>query len=89
MGLKPHVSTEGYAISPSIFETVSGSFLQFAKLCDALVATTKKLAKRALIAGWLKTLSVKDAARGSLYLTYPNGQYIATRIQFWVTMFQP
>jgi DNA ligase-1 len=47
---------------------VSGSFLQFAELCDALAATTKKLEKRALIAGWLKALSVDDAARGSLYL---------------------
>ena len=47
---------------------MSGSFLEFAELCDALAATTKKLEKRALIAGWLKTLSVEDAARGSLYL---------------------
>jgi DNA ligase 1 len=47
---------------------VSGSFLEFADLCDALAATTKKLEKRALIAGWLKKLSVEDAARGSLYL---------------------
>src|SRR5271170_1247569 len=45
-----------------------GAFLEFAELCDALVATTKKLEKRALIAGWLKTLSVEDAARGALYL---------------------
>ena len=52
----------------SIFETVSGTFLEFAELCDALAATTKKLEKRALIAAWLKTLSVEDAARGSLYL---------------------
>ncbi len=54
--------------SASIFDIVSGSFLEFAKLCDALAATTKKLEKRALIAGWLKTLSVEDAAQGSLYL---------------------
>ncbi len=47
---------------------MSGSFHEFAKLCDALIATTKKLEKRALIAGWLKSLSVEDAARGSLYL---------------------
>jgi DNA ligase-1 len=47
---------------------VSGSFLEFAKLCDALVATTKRLEKRALIADWLKSLSVEDAGRGSLYL---------------------
>ncbi len=47
---------------------MSGTFLEFAELCDALAATTKKLEKRALIAAWLKTLSVEDAARGSLYL---------------------
>ncbi len=47
---------------------MSGSLLEFAELCDALAATTKKLEKRALIAGWLKTLSVEDAARGSLHL---------------------
>jgi DNA ligase 1 len=47
---------------------VSDTFLEFAQLCDALAATTKKLEKRVLIAGWLKSLSVDDAARGSLYL---------------------
>ena len=47
---------------------MSESFLTFAELCDALAATTKKLEKRALIAGWLKRLAVEDAARGSLYL---------------------
>ncbi len=45
-----------------------GNFAQFALLCDALAATAKKLEKRALIAGWLKTLDAEDAARGSLYL---------------------
>jgi DNA ligase 1 len=54
--------------SASIFDIVSGSFVEFAELCDALAATTKKLEKRALISGWLKTLSIEDAARGSLYL---------------------
>lgn len=47
---------------------MSGSFLDFASLCDSLAATTKKLEKRALIAAWFKTLSTEDAARGSLYL---------------------
>lgn len=47
---------------------MSGSFAQFASLCDSLGATKKKLEKRALIAEWLKTLSVEDAALGSLYL---------------------
>ncbi len=78
MGLKPHVSAEGYAISPSKFETVSGSFLQLAELCHALTVTAKKLARRALIAAWLKTLSVKDAARGSLHLA---GRSLPRRIR--------
>ncbi len=47
---------------------MSERFLEFAKLCDALAATAKKLEKRALIAGWLKTLSIEDAALGALYL---------------------
>ncbi len=41
---------------------------EFAQLCDALAATTKKLEKRALIADWLKSLSVQDAGLASLYL---------------------
>ncbi len=47
---------------------MAGTFLEFAKLCDALAATTKKLEKRTLIADWLKALPVEDAGRGSLYL---------------------
>jgi DNA ligase-1 len=61
-------SNEEFADSASIVESVSGTFLEFAKLCDALAATTKKLEKRSLMAEWLKTLTVEDAARGSLYL---------------------
>src|SRR5271163_2478086 len=44
------------------------AFLEFANICDALASTTKKLEKRALIADWLKSLSVEDAVRGALYL---------------------
>jgi DNA ligase-1 len=47
---------------------MSEEFLQFASLCDALAATTKKLQKRAFIADWLKAQAVDDAASGSLYL---------------------
>ena len=47
---------------------MSAGFLQFAKLCDALTATTKKLEKRALIAEYLRALEVRDAARAALYL---------------------
>ncbi len=45
-----------------------GTFLEFAGLCDALAGTTKKLEKQALIAGWLRTLTVEDAGLGALYL---------------------
>lgn len=43
-------------------------FLPFAELCEALAATTKKLEKRALIAGYLKSLPVDDAGRAALWL---------------------
>jgi DNA ligase-1 len=45
------------------------SFLQFAELNNALAATTKKLEKRAAIAGYLKSLPVDDAARAALWLS--------------------
>jgi DNA ligase 1 len=43
-------------------------FLQFADVCDALAATTKKLEKRALIATYLQTMDVDDAGRAALWL---------------------
>ncbi len=43
-------------------------FLQFAEVCDALAATTKKLEKRALIASYLDGLEVDDASRAALWL---------------------
>ena len=48
---------------------MGGSLLQFAELCDQLAATTKKLEKRALIADYLRSLSVEDAGRAALYLS--------------------
>jgi DNA ligase-1 len=42
---------------------------QFAELCQALAATSKKLEKRSLISDYLKTLAVEDAARAALYLS--------------------
>ncbi|HEX5234106.1 MAG TPA: ATP-dependent DNA ligase [Silvibacterium sp.] len=44
-------------------------FLQFAELCEALAATTKKLEKRALIADVLRSLTLRDAALTALYLS--------------------
>jgi DNA ligase-1 len=44
-------------------------FLQFAELCDALAATTKKLEKRAFIADYLKSLPTDDAGRAALWLS--------------------
>jgi DNA ligase-1 len=49
-------------------DTLDGAFLQFAEVCDRLAATTKKLEKRALIADYLRSLSLEDAARAALYL---------------------
>src|SRR5271165_5531893 len=48
--------------------SLNGAFLQFAELCDRLATTTKKLEKRALIAGYLQSLSTEDASRAALYL---------------------
>jgi DNA ligase-1 len=45
------------------------SFHQFAELCDALAATTRKLEKRALMAAYLKGLPVDDAGWAALYLS--------------------
>src|SRR5580704_12162976 len=47
---------------------MSGSLLQFAEVCDALAATTKKLEKRAIISNYMHGLSVDDAARAALYI---------------------
>ncbi len=44
-------------------------FLEFAELCEALAATTKKLEKRALIASFLQRLAIPDAALTALYLS--------------------
>lgn len=43
-------------------------FEQFAELCDALAATTKKLQKRALMAGFLRRLTLHEAGTAALYL---------------------
>src|ERR1700758_4748854 len=45
------------------------TFLQFAELCEALGATTKKLEKRALIANALRSLTLHDASLTALYLS--------------------
>jgi len=44
-------------------------FQPFAELNDTLAATTKKLEKRALIAGYLRKLPVEDAGRAALWLS--------------------
>ena len=46
-----------------------GPLFEFAQLGDQLAATTKKLEKRALIADYLRSLSVEDAGRAALYLS--------------------
>ena len=48
---------------------MSSRFLKFAECCEAIVATTKKLEKRALIADALRSLTLSDAALTALYLS--------------------
>lgn len=48
---------------------MTGSLFDFSELNEALVATSKKLEKRALIAAYLRGLPVDDAARAALYLS--------------------
>ncbi|HET8638411.1 MAG TPA: ATP-dependent DNA ligase [Acidobacteriaceae bacterium] len=48
---------------------MSAPFLEFAELCEALAATTKKLEKRALIANFLQKLAIPDAALATLYFS--------------------
>jgi ATP-dependent DNA ligase I len=48
---------------------MGASFQQFAELCQALAATSKKLEKRALLSEYLKSLPVADAGRAALYLS--------------------
>jgi DNA ligase-1 len=47
---------------------MSDRFFQFAELCEALAATTKKLEKKALIADSLRSHTLADAALAALYL---------------------
>lgn len=42
---------------------------QFADLCDAVAATTKKIEKMKLVGDYLRSLPVEDAARAALFLT--------------------
>ncbi len=44
------------------------SFVQFAELCQRLAETSRKLEKRALMADYLRTLSVSEASLAALYL---------------------
>lgn len=47
---------------------MSTQFEQFARLCDALAATTKKLEKRALMADFMRRLTLHEAGIVALYL---------------------
>lgn len=52
----------------SLLQMAAG-FLQFAQLCDSLAATTKKLDKRALMADYLRGLTLHEAGIAALYLS--------------------
>src|SRR5713101_9322875 len=42
--------------------------LRFAQLCESIAATAKKTEKVALVADYLRTVPVEEAALGALYL---------------------
>ncbi|MBX6359126.1 MAG: ATP-dependent DNA ligase [Acidobacterium ailaaui] len=48
---------------------MSASFLQFARLCQSLASTSRKLEKRDLMVDSLRQLSARDAGRAALYLS--------------------
>ncbi|WP_026442448.1 ATP-dependent DNA ligase [Pseudacidobacterium ailaaui] len=48
---------------------MSASFLQFARLCQSLASTSRKLEKRDLMVDSLRQLSARDAGRTALYLS--------------------
>ena len=52
----------------SIVITMPARFVAFARLCDALAATTRKLEKRTLIANALRGMDTPDSALTALYL---------------------
>ncbi len=66
-GLLPGVFASIQGVTPEF--VIPALFQQFAELCDSLAATTRKLDKRARIAAWLRSQSLEDAQRGSLYLS--------------------
>src|SRR6266404_2475398 len=45
-----------------------GAILSFAQLCESIAATTKKTEKVSLVADYLRTAPVEEAALGALYL---------------------
>src|SRR5215813_10123189 len=47
----------------------SGSMQEFAKTCEAIGATTKKLQKTAIVAGYLKSSPVDEAAVSAVFLS--------------------
>lgn len=49
--------------------TIPGALRGWAETCEALGATTKKLEKRAILAAYLLSLPVADAARAAQYLS--------------------
>ncbi len=62
------VMNQAQHASWSVDESTAASAHAFATLCDRLAATTKKLEKGALMAAYLGSLPVEDAARAALYL---------------------
>src|SRR5580765_3204521 len=45
------------------------TLLRFARTCEAIAATTKKLEKTALVADYLRSLPAGEAARAAIFLS--------------------
>jgi DNA ligase-1 len=61
-------SVADQTFEPIVATQISAALGALAALCEQLVATTKKLEKKALMAAYLSSLRVEDAARAALYL---------------------
>ncbi len=63
-------TSRGLHLSSAMTEvsTMEGALSRWAATCEALGATTKKLEKRAILAAYLQSLAVEDAARAAQYI---------------------
>ncbi len=53
----------------TLARTIQSTMLPFAQTCDAIAATTKKLEKTALVAAYLRSLPLSEAATAAIFLS--------------------